>query len=151
MTGTEAGPQKLVEVLEAERERAVENVRRLNSLRGRLALLEKLSGVQRMISQRAPLDAVLEGIASGVSQLLGDSVGVLQILDEDNPGFLRTAACAGVQGLLDDDLCVVPLDQGIAGRAFIHDRTCTANAVPYEASAFPATASSGRGWLRPST
>jgi len=64
---------------------AAENRRLLESLRVRHQLLERLVGVQRAITRRAPLDEVLGTVVDGARGLLGDDVAVICLVDRDDP------------------------------------------------------------------
>jgi diguanylate cyclase (GGDEF)-like protein len=92
----------LVSLRTLERERAMrelserqarENERLIESLRTRHHLLERLVGVQRAITRRAPLEEVLGVVVDGAQGLLRDDVAVLALVDRDDPSrFLHVTA-----------------------------------------------------------
>ena len=89
----------------------------MQSLLQRQNLFEKLTRVQRSISHGAPLQQVLDAITSGASQLLGDEVVVLRLIDDDDPTQCIMVSSHGVRDDLVESIRRMPLDQGAGGRA----------------------------------
>jgi diguanylate cyclase (GGDEF)-like protein len=77
-------------------EQARENARLLTALRERQRLLERLSGIQRSIVERAKLADVLDAIVAGAAAALdADAVG-LRLVDAADPSALVLAAAQGL-------------------------------------------------------
>src|SRR4051812_4957995 len=64
----------------------------------RQTLLERLSRIQRSIVHRAALQDVLDGIVAGASELLGDEIAALRLVESHNPTQHVLAAATGVPG-----------------------------------------------------
>jgi diguanylate cyclase (GGDEF)-like protein len=113
---------QMLRTLEAERgararieRQSEENTALLTSLQERQALLERLFRIQRSISHRAPIDEVLDAITEGASELLGDDVIGLRLVDRDEPTLMRLVAFRGLSEDMAADLRVGPVDQGVGG------------------------------------
>lgn len=89
----------------------------VDSLLQRQNLYEKLTRVQRSISHGAPLQEVLDAITTGASQLLGDEVVALRLIDEDDPTQCTIVSSEGVKEELAAKLERTPVGQGAGGRA----------------------------------
>jgi diguanylate cyclase (GGDEF)-like protein len=80
-------------------------------------LLELLLAIQRRISNRAPLQDILEAIVEGASRLTGDDAAVIHLVDPDDPEWLQPVAWTN----LDDEWLAairrVRMGEGAAGRA----------------------------------
>jgi diguanylate cyclase (GGDEF)-like protein len=73
--------------LREEREReATHRLELLDEVRARQSLLETLLAIQRAISQREPLQSVLDAITGGASELLGAASIALVLADPAEPG-----------------------------------------------------------------
>jgi diguanylate cyclase (GGDEF)-like protein len=68
----------------------------LESLRERQVLLEKLAAIQRSISTRRPLHEVLDSVVGGASELIGDEITGLRLIDPDDPSSVVLAASTGL-------------------------------------------------------
>jgi diguanylate cyclase (GGDEF)-like protein len=88
----------------------------------RQTLLERLSRIQRSIVHRAALQDVLDRIVAGASELLGDEVSALRLVEPHNPSQVVLAAASGIPGDLLDALRRGPVGQGVGGRAIVGDR-----------------------------
>jgi diguanylate cyclase (GGDEF)-like protein len=86
---------QLLRVVEDERTQATEKARLLVSLQERQQLLEQLSQLQRCISERTPLDRVLDAVVDGARALTGAELAVLRLIDPSQPSELITAAVSG--------------------------------------------------------
>ncbi|MBK5305426.1 MAG: EAL domain-containing protein [Frankiaceae bacterium] len=110
--------------LQHEREQRVaseENARRhqalLASLRERQTLLERLARIQRSISTRRPLHEVLDAIVAGASELIGDEITGLRLIDPDDPAMLVMAASTGLTPDVRETARHSPVGAGIGGLA----------------------------------
>ena len=64
---------------------ALRSIRLIGQLRERQTLLERLTLLQRSIASRADIEDVLHAIVSGASELLGDELVDLSLLDPEDP------------------------------------------------------------------
>jgi diguanylate cyclase (GGDEF)-like protein len=101
---------------------AQENARLVGLLQERQRLLERLSGIQRSISLRAPVQQVLNAIVEGAAELTGDEVVGLRIVDPDDPGHMVLMAHAGLSEEAAAGIARTPIGDGAGGRAFVEDR-----------------------------
>src|SRR3954451_23180939 len=83
----------------------------------RQTLLERLSRIQRSIVHRAALQDVLDGIVAGASELLGDEVSALRLVEPHNPSQMVMAAAAGLPGELLESMRRGTVGEGVGGRA----------------------------------
>jgi diguanylate cyclase (GGDEF)-like protein len=122
---------RLLGSVAVERQQAEENRRHLDqnkallgTLRERQALLEHLAQIQHKISSRRSLDEVLDAITAGASQLLGDEMVGLRLIDEQEPGIMVLVSSVGMTSELLAQFARAPVGTGIAGRAIVEDRLC---------------------------
>jgi diguanylate cyclase (GGDEF)-like protein len=109
-------------MLAAERRRAAENARLLASLQERQRLLEQLSAIQRAITRRAPLQEILDTIATGARELLGDEVVGLRLRDPDDHQKLLLVSSHGLREELARPLRRIPVHgAGVSGLATSRD------------------------------
>src|SRR4051812_39010488 len=88
----------------------------------RQTLLERLSRIQRSIVHRAALQDVLDGIVAGASELLGDEVAGLRLVEPHNPSQTVLAATSGVPNDLLETIRRVSVGQGVSGLAIAENR-----------------------------
>ena len=62
---------------------AAENARLLEALRGRQAMLERLSKIQRTIVAQKPLHDIFEQLVAAACELIGDRAGMMRMRDVD--------------------------------------------------------------------
>lgn len=104
-------------------ERSLERPATLEALRVRHGLLERLSRIQRSISHGAPLEEVFAAIAAGASELLGDPVAGLRLVDEDDPTTMRLVASTGLTPEQLAQVAVGIVGEGAGGRAISQGTT----------------------------
>lgn len=98
-------------------QRAADNAELLARLRDRQQLLERLSGIQRAICARAPVDDVLGAIVTGAAELLGDAGAGLRRIDPHDPTTTELIRSAGVTDDLRSLIRRAGVAEGVAGRA----------------------------------
>jgi K+-sensing histidine kinase KdpD len=92
------------------------------SLLQRQRLFEKLTKIQRSISHRLPLQEVLDGITAGASELLGDPVVALRLMDDKDPRYCFVVSSTGVPDHLLERVRRTPVDKGAGGAAIRENR-----------------------------
>ena len=100
-----------------EAEPATEQDLDLERLLQRHNLYEKLSRVQRSISHGAQLEDVLDSITGGASEVFGDEVVALRLIDEDDPSACVIVSSCGLKEHLQEKLHRMPVGQGAGGLA----------------------------------
>jgi diguanylate cyclase (GGDEF)-like protein len=138
-TGGEQGAEQLAtfrRLLENERtlreeseRQASENARLLGALRERQVLLERLSQLQRAIVDQLPVHEVLEAAVEGACELLGDEVGVLRLVDPDDPAHTTVVAASGAEETLLAERGRRPVTAGIGGRVMRERQLVVSDAV----------------------
>jgi len=88
----------------------------------RQTLLERLSRIQRSIVHRAALQDVLDGIVGGASELLGDDVAGLRLVEPHNPSQTVLAATSGVPKDLMETIRRLSVGEGVSGLAIAENR-----------------------------
>jgi signal transduction histidine kinase/CheY-like chemotaxis protein len=117
--------QGMVRVLELvlQNLRAFETERAVRaSLQERQALLEKLARIELSISHRAPLAEVLDAITLGATELFGDEVVGLRLLDPDAPGELLLVSSRGLSPDHERGLLRSLPPSSVGGHAFAEER-----------------------------
>jgi diguanylate cyclase (GGDEF)-like protein len=94
----------------------------LNSLHERQALLERLSLIQRSISQRDALDDLLDAIVQGAAALLGEDVIGLRLIDPEDPDVMVMVAGSGIDRTLMNTTRRASIGDGVAGRSIVEGR-----------------------------
>ena len=94
----------------------------VSALEERIGLLERLTRIQRSISSQAPLQEVLDHITRGASELLGDPIAGLRLIDPKDPRFVVLASVFGVREELLPQLRRGPIGEGAGGRAIAEER-----------------------------
>jgi diguanylate cyclase (GGDEF)-like protein len=109
--------------LRAESDRqSAENVRLLESLEERQALLERLSRIQRSIVHRAALEEVLDAIVVGARDLLRDDVAAVRLIDPQDPTMMDMVSSSGVSQELVEMSRRTPVGRGAGGMAISEGR-----------------------------
>jgi signal transduction histidine kinase len=94
----------------------------LATLEERYALFERLIKIQQSISHGAPLKEVFDAITIGASELTGDSVVGLRLIDPDDPDYCYVAASHGLPEDLVDKFRRSRMGEGAGGRAILENR-----------------------------
>jgi diguanylate cyclase (GGDEF)-like protein len=94
----------------------------IGELRERQALLERLTTLQRSIASRADLEDVLDAIVTGASELLGDELVDLSLIDPDEPSIVEIVASVGYPPKVLDRISRTPMRIGVAGHAIAERR-----------------------------
>jgi diguanylate cyclase (GGDEF)-like protein len=114
---------------------ASENARLLDQLRERQVLLERLAHLQRQIVDRTPVQEVLEAVVEGACELLGDEVGVLRLVDPDDPTHTVLVAAVGADAASLPGCRHQPRAVGLGAQAMRRPGVVIADAVSGIASA----------------
>jgi diguanylate cyclase (GGDEF)-like protein len=101
---------------------ALRSIRLIGELRERQILLERLTLLQRSIASRADLEDVLDAIVTGASELLGDELVDLSLIDAEDPSVLELVASVGYSPDLLHQIRRTPVGVGIAGHAVTERR-----------------------------
>ena len=101
---------------------ALRSIRLIGQLRERQTLLERLTLLQRSIASRADLEDVLDAIVTGASELLGDELVDLSLIDPEDPSVLEVVASVGYPPELLEHIRRTPVEVGIAGHAVTERR-----------------------------
>jgi diguanylate cyclase (GGDEF)-like protein len=101
---------------------SLRSIRLIGELQERQTLLERLTLLQRSIASRDELDDVLEAIVTGASELLGDELVDLSLIDPDDPSMLEVAASIGYPPRMLEQIRRTPIEVGIAGHAVLERR-----------------------------
>ena len=107
---------------EQSERQAEEKARLLASLQERQQLLEQLSALQRCVSERTPLDRVLDAVVDGARALAGTQLAVLRLIDPSHPSDLFTAAVSGDDAALLRRTRRTPEARGAAWREIAEGR-----------------------------
>ena len=101
---------------------ALRSIRLIGELRERQTLLERLTLLQRSIASRADIEAVLDAIVTGASELLGDEMVDLSLIDPEDPTILEIVASVGYPPDVLDQIRRTPVEIGVAGHAVTEQR-----------------------------
>jgi diguanylate cyclase (GGDEF)-like protein len=112
---------RMLRLLEAERLAREASEAKTEEIVERQRLLEGLGEVQRLITQRAPLQEVLDAITAGIGRILGDEVIGLRLIDSDDPTLLTPVSVSGVGGDQLARLAPAPIEMGAGGLAIAED------------------------------
>ncbi len=111
-----------VYMIESERRQARENDRLIGSLQERERLFEILSGIQRAIARRVPLQQILDTVTGGAAELLGVDMSSLSLLEPGEPDVASMKSAVGFEPDVVRRLQRVPLaSAGVAGLAILGD------------------------------
>jgi diguanylate cyclase (GGDEF)-like protein len=83
----------------------------------RQVLLERLARIQRSISTRRPLHEVLDAIVVGATELIGDEITGLRLIDPDDPSMVVLVASTGLTVEMHDRTRRSRTGEGIGGQA----------------------------------
>jgi diguanylate cyclase (GGDEF)-like protein len=106
-------------------------------------MLEQLTRVQRSISQRSPLNEVLDAITEGAATLLDERVVALSLVDVDDDSTVVLVSSAGVAGAQLDAIRRLPVGEGAVGQAISDDRLVVMEDYAHAPNALPPIAAHG--------
>jgi len=101
---------------------ALRSIRLIGELRERQTLLERLTLLQRSIASRVDIEDVLDAIVTGASELLGDEMVDLSLIDPEDPSVLEVVASVGYPPELLEEIRRTPVEIGVAGHAVTESR-----------------------------
>ena len=107
--------------LQVERELRAANLRLQGELAERSEYLSRLLRIQAKISRRAPLEDVLEAVAGGAKDLLGDEVVGLRLRDPSDASQLVLMAWQGTEASMIPLIRTQPASEGVGGRAYVQN------------------------------
>ena len=112
---------RMIRLLDAERLAREASEAKTTEIAERQRLLEGISDVQRLVTQRAPLQQVLDTIATTVERIIGDELVGIRLIDPEDPMMLTAVAAAGSGS----DVYVgsrTAVEVGAGGLAVVEDR-----------------------------
>ena len=112
----------------------------LETLRERHKLLERLTKIQRSVSHGAPLQEVMDAITIGASELLGDEIAGVRLIDPEDPSYVELVSVVGVTQEQYKSLRRGPVGEGAGGRAIAENRLVIINDYATAPSGIPALA-----------
>jgi diguanylate cyclase (GGDEF)-like protein len=111
---------------DCELARAGSDPRECDVLKGMLhdrdALLHQLSGIQRALSQRVPLQEILDAIVAAAAELIGDETVNLRLLDPNDSTHLIRVAGRGYSDGVEPFMKWIRPGDGAVGRAYAEGR-----------------------------
>lgn len=117
-----------------------EGPHQLEALRERQRLLERLTRIQRSFSHRAPLQEVMDAITQGASDLLGDEIAGIRLIDAEDPAYVNLVSVVGVTPEQFEALRRGPVGEGAGGRAIAENRLVVIDDYARSTSGIPALA-----------
>ncbi len=132
--GVGAGPLDQTRQPEMHRRDSAELI---GTLQERQVLLERLIRVQRSIVSSTGLATVLEAVAAGASELLGDELAELHLLDPDHEGGLMLVAHHGLTSDAAAQQERVAIGDGTAGQAVADRRLVVMHDYSHHPGALP--------------
>jgi diguanylate cyclase (GGDEF)-like protein len=117
----DAAERGLVRAMARAMSLSVGVIHNLEAERERRELLTRLSRIQRSISHHAPLQDVLDAISEGASELLGEPIAALTMLDPENPDSLITRSIVGLEPEEVSRMRHKPIGVGTASQAIERD------------------------------
>ena len=115
----------------------------VSALLERQELLERLTRVQRSIPHGAPFAEVLDAVARGAQQLIGEDIVTLRLIDEDDPAFCVIASALGLRDELKPSLERLPVGEGAGGRAIAQNRLVVIHDYSSSPGSYPVLAENG--------
>ncbi|MFZ0128643.1 MAG: sensor domain-containing diguanylate cyclase [Candidatus Dormiibacterota bacterium] len=112
-------------------------------LRDRDALLDQLSAIQRALSQRAPLQHILDTIVAAAVELIGDETVNLRLRDPGDPALLLRVAGCGYSAEVEPLMMRIRTDEGAVGRAFTEGRLVVIEDYQNDENRLPVLAGEG--------
>jgi diguanylate cyclase (GGDEF)-like protein len=121
----------------------MESGRLRKKLRDRDALLDQLSGIQRALSQGAPLQDILDTIVDAAVELIGDETVNLRLQDPGDPTHLIRMAGRGYSEEVEPLMTRIRTDEGAVGRAFTEGRLVVVEDYPNSEDRLPVLVGEG--------
>jgi diguanylate cyclase (GGDEF)-like protein len=113
---------RMLRLLEAERLAREASEAKTEEIVERQRLLEGLAEVQRLITQRAPLQEVLDAITACVTGIIGDEMIGIRLIDSDDPTMMTAVSTGGVDADQVDRVARTTVETGAGGMAITEDR-----------------------------
>ncbi|HYY44612.1 MAG TPA: GAF domain-containing protein, partial [Actinomycetota bacterium] len=85
-------------------------------------VLSTLRAIARLISARAPLQQVLDGVTAGARDLIGDEIAVVFLVDRDDPGTMVLSSYSGISDQTAGAIRRMPSTSGVRGKALLEGR-----------------------------
>ena len=134
---------RMLRLLDAERLAREASEAKTEEIIERQRLLEGLAEVQRLITQRAPLQDVLDAITTAVGEIVADELIALRLIDPADPAMMTTVSTSGVERELVHRITSATIDIGAIGLAIVEDRLVVIDDYPSHPRAIPALAEAG--------
>jgi diguanylate cyclase (GGDEF)-like protein len=109
----------------------------------RQALLERLSGIQRLIVSRASRHEVLDAVVEAACRLTGDEVAALRLIDPLDPRAMVIVASSGIAAEQLEEVRRGRVGEGAGGRAIAEDDLVVMEGYADAVEALPEYASQG--------
>lgn len=106
---------------QASERQAAENAQLAASLQ-RGQLVKVLYEIQRAISQRSPVQVILDKVTESAVELIGDPIAALSLIDEENEDIRVTVSSCGFESIASQGPRRVGANQGIGGLAITQDK-----------------------------
>ena len=101
---------------------SLRSVELIGELRERQRLLERLMTLQRSIASREDLEDVFDAIVRGASELLGDELVDLSLIDPEQPSMIEIVASVGYPAKVLDQIRRTHVNVGVTGHAIAKNR-----------------------------
>jgi diguanylate cyclase (GGDEF)-like protein len=131
-----AGEKSLVRAMGRAMSLCIGVIHTLDAERERRELLARLSRIQRSISHHAPLQDVLDAISGGASELLGEPIAGVALIDPET-GALQTASAIGFDRDTLNRVRTSATGAGAAERAIAEDSLVVIEEYPDDVGAHP--------------
>ena len=122
---------------------SLRSVELIGELRERQRLLERLMTLQRSIASREDLEDVFDAIVSGASELLGDELVDLSLIDPEQPSMIEIVASVGYPTKILDRIKRTHMNVGVAGHAITERRPIVVEDYPADPRRIPDVAVDG--------
>ena len=134
---------RMLRLLDAERLAREASEAKTEEIVERQRLLEGLAEVQRLITQRAPIQEVLDAITTAVGEIVGDDMIALRLIDPADPAMMTTVSTSGIDPELFNRITRTTIDIGAVGLAIAEDRLVVIEDYSSHPRAIPALVEAG--------